>query len=321
MLVLGSNSRPVLSCAVGATAPRFRPPAPPAVGHIVSPALLAPNTSRSPAVVASERPPTGLHIAEAANSAPAATAVVNPSGGATDAHGAASRRRPIFGPSLDGALPGNEMVVQASAGRWETYVRAIGPMQFLPGTWARYDTRGDGDGNADHQNLYDATFAAAHYRCSGGLNRRNHDRVTTAILRYNNSTSYARNVFGWVAAYATGVVPQVLSSVTATPAPLGDMHLENPEGLGPELPLTIHGLPSTDREGQCPLTGLGNQPVPGDRATLIPTGSAGPGCTLSGSAIRESVQNAQRLPRLAGHRTIGHACRRCSRHVRTGVVQ
>ncbi len=56
-------------------------------------------------------------------------------GGATDARGTAVR--PIYGPALDGTLPGNEVIVQTvQAGRAE-YARAMGPMQFLPGTWSR----------------------------------------------------------------------------------------------------------------------------------------------------------------------------------------
>ena len=42
---------------------------------------------------------------------------------------------------------------------------------------------------------------------SGGLNLRDASQVLAAILRYNNSMSYAQNVLGWAAAYATGVVP------------------------------------------------------------------------------------------------------------------
>ena len=85
---------------------------------------------------------------------------------------AAPRSNPIYGPALDGTLPGNEVIVQSSVGNRVTYARAMGPMQFLPGTWARYAADGDGDGIADPQNLFDATLAAARYLCSGGLNLR-----------------------------------------------------------------------------------------------------------------------------------------------------
>src|SRR6201997_485400 len=176
-------------------------------------------------------------------------------GGVTDARGTAIQ--PIYGPALDGTLPGNEVIVQSSAGGRVSYARAMGPMQFLPGTWARYASDGDGDGVADPQNLFDSTLAAARYLCSGGLNLRDQSQVMAAILRYNNSTSYARNVLGWAAAYATGVVPVDLPPVTGAPPPLGDAHLESPEGLGPNLPLNVHGLPPNDPLAQIPLIDLG----------------------------------------------------------------
>jgi membrane-bound lytic murein transglycosylase B len=185
-------------------------------------------------------------------------------GGATDARGTAIR--PIYGPTLDGTLPGNEVITQSSAGGRVSYARAMGPMQFLPGTWARYASDGDGDGVADPQNLYDATLGAARYLCSGGLNLRDQSQVLSAILRYNNSMPYAQNVLGWAAAYATGVVPVDLPPLTGPAPPLGDLHLENPEGLGPNLPLNMHGLPSTDPLAQMPLIDLsgaenGQQPL------------------------------------------------------------
>ena len=145
-------------------------------------------------------------------------------GGATDARGTAVR--PIYGPTLDGTLPGNEVIVQSSAAGRVSYARAMGPMQFLPGTWARYASDGDGDGMADPQNLYDATLAAARYLCSGGLNLRDQSQVLSSILRYNNSMPYAQNVLGWAAAYATGVVPVDLPPLTGPAPPLGDAHLE-----------------------------------------------------------------------------------------------
>jgi membrane-bound lytic murein transglycosylase B len=201
-------------------------------------------------------------------------------GGATDARGTAVR--PIYGPALDGTLPGNEVIVQSGAGGQVSYARAMGPMQFLPGTWARYASDGDGDGIADPQNLYDSTLAAARYLCSGGLNLRDQSQVMAAILRYNNSMSYARNVLGWAAAYATGVVPVDLPPVTGPAPPLADRHLENPEGLGPGLPLNVHGLPSTDPLAQTPLIDFGPPAMPAPQP-ISPSQSAvpdTPGCTV-----------------------------------------
>ncbi len=165
-------------------------------------------------------------------------------GGATDARGTALQ--PIYGPTLDGSLPGNEVIVQSSTPERIIYARAMGPMQFLPGTWSRYAADGDGDGKADPQNLYDSTLSAARYLCSGGLNLRDQSNVMSAILRYNNSMPYARNVLGWAAAYATGVAPVDLPPMVGPPPPLGDAHLEAEAGLGPGSPLNAHGLASND---------------------------------------------------------------------------
>ena len=201
-------------------------------------------------------------------------------GGATDARGTAVR--PIYGPALDGTLPGNEVMVQSSGAGSVTYARAMGPMQFLPGTWARYASDGDADGVADPQNLYDSTLAAARYLCSGGLNLRDQSQVMSAILRYNNSIPYARNVLGWASAYATGVIPVDLPPVTGPAPALGDLHLEHPEGLGPGLPLNIHGLPPTDPLAQTPLVDFGQSQMPlqqpiGPPQSLAP---ATHGCTV-----------------------------------------
>ena len=188
-------------------------------------------------------------------------------GGATDGHGTAVR--PIYGPALDGTLPGNEVISQSSGDGRVSYARAMGPMQFLPGTWARYAADGDGDGVADPQNLHDSTLAAARYLCSGGLNLRDQSQVMASILRYNNSMSYARNVLGWAAAYATGVVPVDLPALTGNAPPLGEVHLEKPEGLGPGLPLNIYDLPSTDPLARTPLIEFGQ---PGEVTNQQPMG-------------------------------------------------
>lgn len=204
-------------------------------------------------------------------------------GGATDARGTAVR--PIYGPTLDGSLPGNEVIVQNSQAGRVTYARAMGPMQFLPGTWSRYASDGDGDGKADPQNLFDSTLSAARYLCTGGLNLRDQSQVLTAILRYNNSMPYASNVLGWAAAYATGVVPVDLPAITGPVPPMGDAHLENPEGLGPGLPLNATGLPPTDPLAQMPLIDFGRTdvadqlPMTPGQPNVLPF-QRQPGCTL-----------------------------------------
>lgn len=171
-------------------------------------------------------------------------------GGATDANGTAIR--PILGPLLDGSLPGNEIIVQSRTADRVTYARALGPMQFLPGTWARFASDGDGDGKADVQNLFDSTLAAARYLCSGGMNLRDPSHVMQALLRYNNSVAYAHNVMGWAAAYATGVHPVDLPPLTG-PVPSLNSHVSGYDGLGPGSPLNAMGLSPGDPLAVLPL--------------------------------------------------------------------
>ncbi len=187
-------------------------------------------------------------------------------GGATDSRGTATR--PIYGPTLDGTLPGNEVIVHSTQAGRTVYARAMGPMQFIPGTWSRYASDGDGDGKSDPQNLYDSTLAAARYLCSGGLNLRDPAQVMTSVLRYNNSVAYARNVLGWAASYATGVEPVNLPAITGSvPELVTNAHLDGGNGIGPDFPMTAAGLPAGDPLALLPLnlsqTDVANRlPVP-----------------------------------------------------------
>jgi membrane-bound lytic murein transglycosylase B len=214
-------------------------------------------------------------------------------GGATDAHGTAVPA--IYGPALDGTLPGNEVIVASRAADRVTYAHALGPMQFLPGTWDRYASDATGDGKPDVQNVFDAALAAARYLCSGGLNLRDPGQVMSAILRYNNSIAYARNVLGWAAAYATGVVPVDLPPLTGPTVPLGDAHLDNYEGLGPGLPANALGLPANDPMALIPMMDGGDVasqiPVyPGE--TLGPL----PGPAPAGPPQQQQAQPEQPAP-------------------------
>ena len=47
------------------------------------------------------------------------------------------------------------------------YDRAVGPMQFIPSTWAIVGVDADNDGQRNPQDIYDAALASAVYLCSG----------------------------------------------------------------------------------------------------------------------------------------------------------
>ena len=205
-------------------------------------------------------------------------------GGATDARG--NTINPIYGPALDGTLPGNEIVVESAAAKGGVvYARATGPMQFLPDTWARYAADGDGDGKADPQNLFDSTLAAARYLCDGGLNLRDQSQVVTAVMRYNNSMPYTQNVLGWAAAYATGVPPTNLPPIEGPIPPIGgNMHAVRGSAnvAAPTEARTGHGTQPRPAE-----TSTGDRGNPGDDALDEGghgrTGSPPPRASSSGS--------------------------------------
>lgn len=130
------------------------------------------------------------------------------SGGRTDAVG--TTLAPILGPVLDGHLAGNAVITDTDGGLVDgnrLHDRAVGPMQFIPATWAGYASDGNADGIADPHNVFDASLAAARYLCSGDLNLRDPGQLQSAILRYNNSMSYAVTVLSWSEAYARGTTP------------------------------------------------------------------------------------------------------------------
>jgi membrane-bound lytic murein transglycosylase B len=76
-------------------------------------------------------------------------------------------------------------------------------MQFLPSTWARWATRASADGQPpDPQNVDDAALTAARYLCASGGNLSTGKGWWKAVLAYNESVAYARDVFSAADAYA-----------------------------------------------------------------------------------------------------------------------
>ncbi|MFL6118805.1 lytic transglycosylase domain-containing protein [Actinophytocola sp.] len=122
-------------------------------------------------------------------------------GGQVDAAG--TTLTPILGPVLSGQH-GFAAVADTDGGRLDgnrVWDRAVGPMQFIPGTWARWAVDGNGDGVADPHNVYDASRAAGDYLCAGDRDLRTPAGLDEAILSYNQSPAYLRLVLAWFKAY------------------------------------------------------------------------------------------------------------------------
>ncbi|MGW1004115.1 lytic transglycosylase domain-containing protein [Streptomyces sp. NPDC002520] len=119
---------------------------------------------------------------------------------------------PVLGPRLTGGA--FAVVADTDGGAYDgdaVYDRAVGPMQFIPSTWARWGADGNGDGRTDPNNVYDAALAAGRYLCAGGRDLSYPADLDRAILGYNHSDVYLRTVKAWYAYYLTGhrVVPDV----------------------------------------------------------------------------------------------------------------
>lgn len=114
-------------------------------------------------------------------------------------------RPSIIGVALDGTGAVRE-IRDTDGGRLDgdpTYDRAVGPMQFLPTTWARYGADGNGDGVRDPHQLDDAALAAARYLCADGRDTASGEGWWDGVLAYNRSGSYARLVWAAADRYAT----------------------------------------------------------------------------------------------------------------------
>ncbi|MGW1588925.1 lytic murein transglycosylase [Streptomyces sp. NPDC002386] len=124
-------------------------------------------------------------------------------GGRVDADGTTIGR--ILGPQLDGN--GFALIKDTDHGRYDGnshYDQAIGPMQFIPSTWAWAGRDGNADGAADPNNVYDAALAAGHYLCRNDWDMSTEPGLHSAILSYNNSQDYLNLVLNWLQYYRKG---------------------------------------------------------------------------------------------------------------------
>jgi membrane-bound lytic murein transglycosylase B len=102
----------------------------------------------------------------------------------------------ILGIPLDGR-PGTATIADSDGGRLDrdaTWDRAVGPMQFLPGTWGFFAVDGNDDAVASPHNIYDAAAAAGRLLCWGRGELTTDAQYRSALLSYNNSNAYTGQV-------------------------------------------------------------------------------------------------------------------------------
>ena len=212
------------------------PPLPPVPGEVASrlPSA-APAPSGAPAVAAAGIPQRAL---DAYQRAAALVGAADPSCGLDWAliaaigkvesdhgryagnglDGSGTVRPGIYGLPLNGN--NNTAVIRdtdaGSLDRDTAWDRAVGPMQFIPGTWRSVGVDADGDGTANPQNLTDAATATGVYLCSGPGDLRNAGDLRSAVLRYNQSDAYVAQVVAIAEGYRRGV--SVLPSTDLTDA-------------------------------------------------------------------------------------------------------
>ena len=77
---------------------------------------------------------------------------------------------------------------------------AIGWMQFMPSTWLRWGTDGNGDGVADPWNAEDAVVSAARYLAAAG----GQSDLRRAVFAYNHADWYVNEVLSLAQTFSSG---------------------------------------------------------------------------------------------------------------------
>ena len=208
----------------------------------------------------------------------------------------------IIGPALDGVhwdyipAPANGQALDGDA----KYAHALGPMQFIPSTWAGFGTDATGDGKADIFNINDASLGAARYLCAAGGNLRTHAGQVRAVLAYNHSDEYLAQVLALADAYRRGVP---ISGI-----PVG--HHEGRAAQGDRHRLHPAGQPGRSdrgrRQGGTTKPKAATSTSPTTRKTpAAPASSSAGGTTArpSGSATRSTTPPAPKSSRRRPSRT------------------
>jgi hypothetical protein len=212
-------------------------------------------------------------------------------GGAATRFGAAGAVSPrITGPPLDGR--GVAAIPDSDGGSWDgdtVWDRAVGPMQFLPGTWRSLGRDGNGDQVADPNNLFDAAVSAAGYLCLSGGDLTDPARLRQAVYRYNHSWPYVDAVLGWARLYQGGVAPgPPVPTGTAPSAPTTGASTTSASSTGPPAtdPTTTRRATTTTRPPTSTARPTTTSPT---TTTIRPTTTTRPPTTTAPSTTGSST--------------------------------
>ncbi|MFF2010491.1 lytic transglycosylase domain-containing protein [Streptomyces sp. NPDC058195] len=204
-------------------------------------------------------------------------------GGRVDASG--TTFSPILGPVLDGR--GFAMIKDTDNGAYDgdtTHDRAVGPMQFIPSTWATWGQDGNGDGRKNPNNIYDAALAAGRYLCAGSRDLSTAADLDRAVLSYNHSDAYLRTVRSWFDYYKRGT-HEVPDGTGAVPPGLGGGTGPSPSPSGTPRPGTKPPKPGGGPKDPKPSP----KPTPSGKPAAIENAGTGKLTATAGDVFAERI--------------------------------
>lgn len=125
----------------------------------------------------------------------------------------------IFGIPLTGRN-GTTKITDTDNGRFDddgVWDRAVGPLQFIPGTWQAVAVDADGDDAKNPQDIDDAATSAGVYLCAGTDDLSTRPGASAAVKRYNHSDSYVDLVLRIAERYEEGDFSTAPDGVTSGP--------------------------------------------------------------------------------------------------------
>jgi hypothetical protein len=174
----------------------------------------------------------------------------------------------IIGIALDGSR--SAAILDTDGGSLDgdpVYDHAVGPMQFIPSTWAIYGTDATGDGKADVFNINDAALGAARYLCAAGGDLRSRAGQVRAVLSYNHSMEYLGQVLALADAYRQGI------PISGIPVGITKGGLPTITDTG-YIPPANPGAPQAGKPGKGGRAGGGSTSTPAGGGTPHPSTSA-----------------------------------------------